>query len=69
MFQALLHASVACHRKLIVDWIPASDLEETTAQEVIQASFSLKIYWLVSERDIYILLNRIPMLTKLLGIS
>ncbi|XP_074333660.1 uncharacterized protein LOC141671351 [Apium graveolens] len=33
VLKALLHASVACHRKLIVDWVPASDLEETTAQE------------------------------------
>ncbi|KAL8155499.1 hypothetical protein AgCh_000767 [Apium graveolens] len=32
--EALLHVSVACHRKLIIDWIPVSDLEETTAQEV-----------------------------------
>ncbi|KAG6469479.1 hypothetical protein ZIOFF_074201 [Zingiber officinale] len=31
--QALLHASVACRRKLIVDWVPSSDLEETTALE------------------------------------
>ncbi|KAL0743830.1 hypothetical protein Bca4012_085343 [Brassica carinata] len=30
---ALLHASVACHKKLVVDWVAASDLEEITAQE------------------------------------
>ncbi|XP_020571037.1 CTP synthase 1-like isoform X2 [Phalaenopsis equestris] len=33
VLKALLHASVACHRKLIVDWVPASDLEETTAEK------------------------------------
>jgi CTP synthase len=32
--QALLHTSVACHRKLIVDWVSAGDLEDITAQEV-----------------------------------
>ena len=32
--QALLHASVACHRKLIVEWIAAGDLEDSTAKEV-----------------------------------
>uniref|UniRef100_A0A5B7ANS1 CTP synthase n=1 Tax=Davidia involucrata TaxID=16924 RepID=A0A5B7ANS1_DAVIN len=31
--KALLHASVACHRKLIVDWVPAGDLEDVTAKE------------------------------------
>ncbi|KAL8529627.1 hypothetical protein ACS0TY_006890 [Phlomoides rotata] len=30
---ALLHASVACHRKLCIDWVPASDLEDTTMEE------------------------------------
>ncbi|XP_050233601.1 uncharacterized protein LOC126682093 [Mercurialis annua] len=33
VLKALLHASVACRRKLIVDWIAASDLEEVTALE------------------------------------
>lgn len=32
--QALLHASVAHRRKLVVEWVPASDLEETTLKEV-----------------------------------
>ncbi|RWW82874.1 hypothetical protein BHE74_00008639 [Ensete ventricosum] len=32
--EALLHASVACRRKLVVDWVPSSDLEETAAEEV-----------------------------------
>lgn len=32
--QALLHASVACRRKLIVDWVAAGDLEDATAKEV-----------------------------------
>ena len=29
-----MHASVACRRKLVVDWVPSSDLEETAAKEV-----------------------------------
>lgn len=33
--KALLHASVARNRKLIVDWVPAGDLEEATYNEVI----------------------------------
>ncbi|XP_075497873.1 uncharacterized protein LOC142535342 [Primulina tabacum] len=33
VLKALLHASVACHRKLCVDWVPASDLENATAEE------------------------------------
>lgn len=32
--QALLHASVACQRKLVVEWVPAADLEELRAIEV-----------------------------------
>ncbi|KAJ0971769.1 hypothetical protein J5N97_019728 [Dioscorea zingiberensis] len=33
VLKALLHASVACRRKLVVEWVPASDLEETTLKE------------------------------------
>ncbi|KAG1335183.1 CTP synthase [Cocos nucifera] len=33
VLKALLHASIACHRKLVVDWVPASDLEDTTEKE------------------------------------
>jgi CTP synthase len=33
VLKALLHASVACHRKLCVHWVPASDLEDATATE------------------------------------
>ncbi|KAL3616625.1 hypothetical protein CASFOL_039019 [Castilleja foliolosa] len=33
VLKALLHASVACHRKLCIDWVPASDLEDATAEE------------------------------------
>lgn len=33
-FQALLHASTACKKKLVVDWIPSSDLEDSTTLEV-----------------------------------
>ena len=32
--QALLHASVALNRKLVVDWVPSCDLEDSTAEEV-----------------------------------
>lgn len=38
--QALLHASVALGRKLVVDWVPSCDLEDSTAEEV---SFALSI--------------------------
>ncbi|WOL02115.1 CTP synthase-like isoform X1 [Canna indica] len=33
VLKALLHASVACRRKLVVDWVPATDLEEIRASE------------------------------------
>ncbi|KAL6561826.1 hypothetical protein OROGR_002833 [Orobanche gracilis] len=33
VLKALLHASVACHRKLCIDWVLASDLEDETAEE------------------------------------
>ncbi|CAA3015645.1 CTP synthase-like [Olea europaea subsp. europaea] len=33
VLKALLHASVACYRKLCVDWVPASDLEDATKKE------------------------------------
>lgn len=41
--QALLHASVACHKKLVVEWVAASDLEEITAQEVSLVLVSLSV--------------------------
>ncbi|XP_059661897.1 uncharacterized protein LOC132307984 [Cornus florida] len=33
VLKAVLHASVACRRKLHIDWVPAGDLEDTTAKE------------------------------------
>ncbi|XVE48406.1 hypothetical protein DITRI_Ditri01bG0000200 [Diplodiscus trichospermus] len=33
VLKALLHASVACRKKLVVDWVPASDLEDMTEIE------------------------------------
>ncbi|WVZ72801.1 hypothetical protein U9M48_021206 [Paspalum notatum var. saurae] len=33
ILEAMLHASVACHRRLSVDWVPASDLDEETSDE------------------------------------
>ncbi|KAF9587209.1 hypothetical protein IFM89_039568 [Coptis chinensis] len=33
VLKALLHASVSCHRKLVIEWVPASDLEDATAKE------------------------------------
>ncbi|KAG6675298.1 hypothetical protein I3843_15G089000 [Carya illinoinensis] len=33
VLKALLHASVACHRKLIVKWVAASELEDIAAEE------------------------------------
>lgn len=50
--QALLHASVAFHRKLCVDWVPACDLEDATLQEVNFVSLllfsSLLIFYLTA---------------------
>ncbi|RZC67597.1 hypothetical protein C5167_011284 [Papaver somniferum] len=34
VLKALLHASVACRKKLIVEWVAAGDLELTTKEEV-----------------------------------
>ncbi|OVA10911.1 CTP synthase [Macleaya cordata] len=34
VLKALLHASIACRRKLIVDWVAASDLEDATKEEM-----------------------------------
>ncbi|EFH63309.1 predicted protein [Arabidopsis lyrata subsp. lyrata] len=36
VLKALLHASVACRKKLEVDWVPACDLEKETAKEVMR---------------------------------
>ncbi|CAI9759999.1 unnamed protein product [Fraxinus pennsylvanica] len=33
VLKALLHASVACRRKLCINWVPSSDLEDATAKE------------------------------------
>ncbi|KAF2302760.1 hypothetical protein GH714_005468 [Hevea brasiliensis] len=38
VLKALLHASVACHRKLIVEWVAAGDLEDVTAKKVSTGS-------------------------------
>jgi hypothetical protein len=43
--QALLHASVARRKKLIIDWISASDLEQGAKKEVC-LHFTLKLYYL-----------------------
>ncbi|KAJ3704140.1 hypothetical protein LUZ61_007845 [Rhynchospora tenuis] len=37
VLKALLHASVACRRKLVVDWVASTDLEESTAIEAPEA--------------------------------
>ncbi|XP_058101067.1 uncharacterized protein LOC131245549 isoform X2 [Magnolia sinica] len=44
LLRALLHASIACCRKLVVEWVPAADLEDTTAKEspdVYEAAWNL----------------------------
>ncbi|KAJ4981425.1 hypothetical protein NE237_032262 [Protea cynaroides] len=33
VLKALLHASVVCQKKLVVDWVPSCDLEDETAKE------------------------------------
>ncbi|KAF8726756.1 hypothetical protein HU200_019228 [Digitaria exilis] len=37
VLKALLHASVALGRKLVVDWVPSCDLEDSTAEETPDA--------------------------------
>ncbi|ONK69917.1 uncharacterized protein A4U43_C05F28200 [Asparagus officinalis] len=37
VLKALLHASVECHKKLVVDWVAASDLEDATEEEAPDA--------------------------------
>jgi CTP synthase len=34
LFQALCHASVFMERKLVVDWVPSCDLEDSAGKEV-----------------------------------
>lgn len=48
LFQALLHASVACQRKLVVDWVPSSDLEDMTTKEVYCLIHSLYFSFILS---------------------
>jgi len=47
-----LHASVACHKKLVIEWVAASDLEEITAQEV---SLALWFLFLSGYEKMYLL--------------
>uniref|UniRef100_A0A0D9V2Y0 CTP synthase n=1 Tax=Leersia perrieri TaxID=77586 RepID=A0A0D9V2Y0_9ORYZ len=42
VLKALLHASVDCHRKLVVDWVASTDLEDSTA---IEAPDAYKAAW------------------------
>uniref|UniRef100_A0A453A257 CTP synthase n=8 Tax=Aegilops tauschii subsp. strangulata TaxID=200361 RepID=A0A453A257_AEGTS len=37
VLKALLHASVSCHKKLVVDWVASTDLEDSTASEAPDA--------------------------------
>ncbi|KAG0495010.1 hypothetical protein HPP92_006004 [Vanilla planifolia] len=44
VLKALLHASFACHRKLVVDWVPSVDLEDNTKKaspDVYEAAWNL----------------------------
>lgn len=41
--QALLHASVDCRRKLVVDWVASTDLEDSTAIEVLHSSLLFNV--------------------------
>eukprot|EP00262_Sarcandra_glabra_P000049 TRINITY_DN10058_c1_g1_i1.p1 TRINITY_DN10058_c1_g1~~TRINITY_DN10058_c1_g1_i1.p1 ORF type:complete len:614 (+),score=115.36 TRINITY_DN10058_c1_g1_i1:208-2049(+) len=44
VLKALLHASIDCHHKLVVEWVPATDLEDVTAKEtpdVYEAAWNL----------------------------
>ena len=69
--QALVHASVSQGKKLFVDWVPASDLEDATKKEVV-INFLFRTLYLIL---IFILFHnmtkisccRIQMLIKLPG--
>ncbi|KAM3413194.1 hypothetical protein ACQJBY_004396 [Aegilops geniculata] len=37
VLKALLHASVSCHKKLVVDWVASTGLEDSTASEAPDA--------------------------------
>lgn len=38
-----MHASVALKRKLVVEWVPSCDLEDSTAEEVGLFMFAISI--------------------------
>lgn len=72
LFQALLHASVACRRKLCIDWVPASDLEVATSKEVSNWSFFFFFWsfhvWSNLELTVFLLSLRIPMPIEVRGL-
>ncbi|CAD6237846.1 unnamed protein product [Miscanthus lutarioriparius] len=43
VLKALLHASVDCRRKLVVDWVASTDLEDSTAIEVWHSSLVFNV--------------------------
>lgn len=53
--QALLHASVDLRKKLVIDWIPACDLEDATEKEVsgysVPSVATLFVFFFVSHLD------------------
>lgn len=51
-----MHASVACHRKLIVEWVAAGDLEDATAIEVVGYCYFCLIF------TIYTIINYIDLI-------
>jgi hypothetical protein len=45
-----LHASVDCRRKLVVDWVASTDLEDSTAIEVWHSSLLFSVLSLEANR-------------------
>uniref|UniRef100_A0A0E0HIQ3 CTP synthase n=1 Tax=Oryza nivara TaxID=4536 RepID=A0A0E0HIQ3_ORYNI len=55
VMKALLHACIACGRKLVVDWVPSTDLEDSTATvapDAYNTAWSLLRYLVALEREV-----------------
>ncbi|CAI0541646.1 unnamed protein product [Linum tenue] len=75
--KALLHASVALRKKLAVDWVPAEDLEDGTAQEKLKGADGILVPGGFGDRGVegkilaakHARENRIPYLGICLGMQ
>jgi hypothetical protein len=51
--QALQHACIACSRKLVLEWVAATDLEDRAKTEVLLLSIVLEGSCLLIKKDIW----------------